>query len=63
MQLMSYSDGDIEKLVPLSEMELDSEVVSIFRDGLCEDCVVSRPSALALLKYPALKNGKPRLEY
>ncbi|CAI8025807.1 hypothetical protein GBAR_LOCUS14881 [Geodia barretti] len=43
----------MEKLVPLSEMVLDRELVSIFRDTLRDG---SRPSALTLLKYPALKN-------
>ena len=56
---MKYRDEDMEKLVPLSEMVLDRELVSIFRDTLRDG---SRPSALTLLKYPALKNGEPRFQ-
>jgi hypothetical protein len=52
--LMKYRDGDIEKLVPLSEMVLDHKLVSIFIDTLRDG---SRPSALTLLKYPALRNA------
>ena len=54
-------DKDIEKLIYLSQMEVEEEVKDIFRDTLCVD-PRSRPSALQLLAYPALRNGERERE-
>ena len=58
MQVGNYTDSDIEKLIPLSEIpDLAEDVGSIFYDTLRKD-PRERPSALKLLGYPALVDGK-----
>ena len=58
MQVGNYRDSDIENLIPLSEIpDLTEEVRSIFFDTLRKD-PWSRPTALQLLGYPALVEGK-----
>ena len=61
LQLGTYVDKDIEKLISLSQMEVEEEVKDIFRHTLCVD-PRSRPSALQLLAYPALRNGERERE-
>ena len=61
-QLGMYKNEDIEKLIPLSSLEsqqdMPEEVSAIFRDTLCVD-PTSRPTALQLMAYSALKDGEP----
>ena len=58
LQVGNYTDDDIEKLIPLSEIpDLTEDVSSIFHDTLRKD-PRTRPSALQLLGYPALVDGK-----
>ena len=52
MQLGNYTNRDIEKLIPLSEIpDLREDVCSIFYDTLRRD-PQTRSSALQLLGYP-----------
>ena len=58
MQVGIYTDSDIENLIPLSEIpDLTEDVCSIFYDTLQRN-PGRRPTALQLLGYPALVEGK-----
>ena len=49
-------EKDFKELVPYTELQLDDDVVTMFRNVYKKDPIV-RPSALELLKDPLIREG------
>ena len=55
-QIGHYDDSQIEDLIPLSEMNLDSDLEQIFRDVFRREAS-QRPTALELLNHPRISSA------
>ena len=56
-QVGKYTDDQIELLVPLSELQLDSSVAELFYKVFRRDHT-QRPTALQLLNHPEIQDGE-----